>query len=150
MKPYLYNLKDICIGSCNGFISVITFNLIDIRIKKSNDQTIEELIRGLSSEEYNEKLKELKNYETECSKNTLRDDIQYLIKNTGDENMIQLLADKIDTDKNHIELLKNKFKTIPKEKEVPQLKNINKREIKIDDDEKNEMLKKVDEFEQIK
>ena len=146
VKSYLYNIKDICIGTYNGFISAMSFNLIDIRIKKNNVQTIEELIRGLRYKEYNEKLKEFKDYEAECSKNTLRDDIQYLIKNTGDEHIINLLDDKIVTDKKHLEKLKDKFKTVSKEIENPPLKNNNNRENKIDDDEKNEMLIKIEEI----
>ena len=155
-KDILYNIKDFCVGSFNGLMSALSFNYLDLRIKDNKAQTVEKLIRGIKAAEYKEKLKKFREFESECSISTLKDDIQFLVKSTGDEIIFKLLEDKKETDEKNLEMLKNKFKTDVKEKSDLLIENENKinnnKTIKIDEsyEEKNELLIKFDESESVK
>ena len=138
------------IGITNGLISALSFNFVDFRIKDSQSQTIEKIIRGVKESEYKKKLEEFKKYESGCSITTLKDDIEFLVKSTGDEQIFKLLEDKKVTDENNLEFLKNKFKEDVKENPNILIKNnnINNKDFKTikieedDYDDKSESLLK--------
>lgn len=116
IKSFFNSVKSFGVGTINGFLGVVSFNILDIRIKDSKAQTIEKLIKGVKETEYKSKLKEFQKYEMECSISTLKDDIEFLVKSTGDEQIFKLLVTKKETDEKYFELLKKKFKTDVQEK----------------------------------
>ena len=121
-------------------ISALSFNLIDLRIKDSQSQTIEKIIKGVKKSEYSKKSEELKKYEYSCSVTTLKDDIEFLVKSTGDEYIFKLLEDKKVTDEENYNFLRNKFKEDIQENpniliQNNNIKNIDSKTIKIEEDE---------------
>jgi len=139
-KNFFDGFKSFGIGVTNGLISALSFNLIDLRIKDSQSQTIEKIIKGVKKSEYSKKSEELKKYEYSCSVTTLKDDIEFLVKSTGDEYIFKLLEDKKVTDEENYNFLRNKFKEDIQENpniliQNNNIKNIDSKTIKIEEDE---------------
>ena len=124
-KIFFNNVKSFGIGVLNGFISAFSFNMIDFRIKDSQSQIIEKIIKGVKETEYNNKLADFKKYESDCFVTTLEDDIEFLVKSTGDEHIFKLLEDKKVTDENNLKLLKKKFKEDVQENQNILIEKIN-------------------------
>ena len=141
-KNIFCGIKSFGIGVFNGLISAISYNRMDFRIKDSKSQTIEKIIMGEKETEYNNKLKDFKIYESDCFISTLKDDIEFLVKSTGDEHIFKLLEDKKDTDKNNLIMLRKKFKTNFQENSILLTENNNKniKKDEIDCDDKSESL----------
>lgn len=111
---------------------------MDFRIKDSKSQTIEKIIMGVKETEYNNQLEVFKKYEYDCFISTLKDDIEFLVKSTGDEHIFKLLEDKKDTDKTNLEMLRKKFKANGHENSILLIENNNKninKNIKDDEDD---------------
>ena len=137
-KTFFGGIKSFGIGIFNGFISVLSFNRMDFRIKDSKSQTIEKIIMGVKETEYNNQLEVFKKYEYDCFISTLKDDIEFLVKSTGDEHIFKLLEDKKDTDKTNLEMLRKKFKANGHENSILLIENNNKninKNIKDDEDD---------------
>ena len=139
-KNFFDGFKSFGIGIANGLISALSFNFVDFRIKDSQSQTIGKITKGVKENEYNKKSEDLKKYEYSCFITTLKDDIEFLVKSTGDEHIFKLLEDKKVTDEENYNFLKNKFKEDVQENPNILIKNndINNKDyktIKIEEDD---------------
>ena len=110
-KNSLGKIKDFFVGTFNGLISSVTFNFIDLRIKDNKSQILEKLIYGVKEGNYQDELKKLKEYEKNCVISTIKDEIDFHVGVSGDENIFNELEIEKVSNRNKLKRLKNKLKS---------------------------------------
>ena len=95
IKRKFDNLKGLFCGIYYGFMSSLTYNIIDIRIKETRSKLLEKLLNGVKKDNYEAEFAKLKKYENKCNMNTINDEINYLIDSSSDKIVFNYL--KINT-----------------------------------------------------
>ena len=106
IKQKLYNAGEFFTGLCNGLISSITFNMVDLKIKDSKSKLLEKLLNGVRETNYLGELEELKNYERNCTLSTLTDEIRYFVGSSLDKDIYNYLKIHKIQSENHLDKLK--------------------------------------------
>ena len=95
IKHKFDNLKGLFCGIYNGFMSSLTYNIVDIRIKETKSKLLEKLLNGVKKDNYEAEFAKFKKYENKCKMNTINDEINYLIDSSSDKIVFNYL--KINT-----------------------------------------------------
>ena len=91
IKQNLNKTAEFFVGLYNGFISSITFNSVDLRIKDNKSKFLQKLLFGVKETKYLYEVDNLKKFEKNCNINIINDKITYLVYSTKDKDIFKRL-----------------------------------------------------------
>ena len=138
VKQKLDILSELFSGIYNGFMSSLTYNIFDLRIKDSKSKLLEKLLNNVKKSNYEAEFDKIKEYENKCNINTINDEIKYLIDSSADKIVFNYLKANTIKSKERLDNLKKYLKSnmLDKNYEINIIK-ISKELENIHDDDNN-------------
>ena len=138
VKQKLDILSELFCGIHNGFMSSLTYNIFDLRIKDSKSKLLEKLLNNVKKSNYEAEFDKIKEYENKCNINTINDEIKYLIDSSADKIVFNYIKVNTIKSKERLDNLKKYLKSnmLDKNYEINIIK-ISKELENIHDDDNN-------------